>query len=119
MELVRSLLLEIEAQYTAVLEQIPDIPSFSREIVVEHTRLLLEAGMIDAIDVSDADGDDYISLRLTWHGHDFVNSVRDPEIWKKTKTSAKSVGAWTITLVADLAKGFVKQKAIELGLPIV
>ena len=51
--------------------------------------------------------------KLTWAGHDFVDAVRDPAIWKKTKHSADAIGSITFDLVKDLAKGFIKTKIEE------
>jgi Hypothetical protein (DUF2513) len=44
----------------------------------------------------------------TWRGHDFIDSVRDPEIWRKTKEGAQAAGGFTIELLRELAKGFIK-----------
>jgi hypothetical protein len=48
--------------------------------------------------------------RLSWAGHDFLDSVRDREIWAKTKNGALAAGGFTIDLIADLAKGFLKKQ---------
>ncbi len=61
----------------------------------------------------------YISM--TWEGHDFLDSVRDPVIWKKTKDGASAAGSFTFDLVKALAKGLAKTKiqqhtGIELDL---
>jgi len=51
--------------------------------------------------------------RLSWHGHDFLDSVRSPEVWKKTKKGAEAAGGFTVDLLKDLAKGFVKKQIEE------
>ena len=53
-------------------------------------------------------GRDFRPRRLTSSGHDFLDSIRDPEIWKKTKDGAKAAGCFTFELLGDLAKGFIK-----------
>ncbi|MHB1871977.1 MAG: DUF2513 domain-containing protein [Steroidobacteraceae bacterium] len=45
---------------------------------------------------------------LTWRGHEFLDTIRDPEIWRKTKDAASKAGGFTVSLLADLAKGLVK-----------
>ena len=45
---------------------------------------------------------------LTWEGYDFLDSVRDPEIWRKTKAAGEKVGGWTVGILADYAKGLIK-----------
>ena len=47
---------------------------------------------------------------ISWAGHDFIDSVRDPETWKKTKAGAAAAGGFTFDLVKDLAKGLVKKQ---------
>ena len=56
--------------------------------------------------------------RITWAGHEFLDTVRDPEIWRKTKNGADQLGSWTIKILADMASGYVRAKAQELGLPL-
>lgn len=48
--------------------------------------------------------------RLTWQGHDFLDKVRDPEIWHATKEGAKKAGGFSLELLGALAKGFLKKK---------
>ena len=51
----------------------------------------------------------YIFLAdLLWHGHNFLDSVRDPEIWKKTKEVAHKAGGFTFDILGDIAKGLIK-----------
>jgi Hypothetical protein (DUF2513) len=45
---------------------------------------------------------------LTWAGHDYLDAVRDPEIWKKVRQTTDAAGGFTLELVKDLAKGFIK-----------
>ena len=47
---------------------------------------------------------------LTPAGHDFLDSVRDPETWAKTKKAAVGAGGFTLDLLKDLAKGFLKKQ---------
>lgn len=42
-------------------------------------------------------------------------AVRDPDVWKETKSRASQVGGWTLDIVKELAKGYLKQKAQQLG----
>jgi hypothetical protein len=43
----------------------------------------------------------------------FLDTVRDPEIWKKTKEGAISAKGFTLDLLQDLAKGFIKKQIEE------
>ena len=50
---------------------------------------------------------------LTWAGHDFLDSIRDPIVWSKTKKGAMEAGGFTFDLLKDLAKGFLKKQIEE------
>ena len=56
----------------------------------------------------------YIIFRLTSFGCDYLDSVRDPGIWAKTKTKLESVGgSVSLDVVKDVA---CKLVAIQLGI---
>jgi hypothetical protein len=46
-------------------------------------------------------------------GREFIDTVRDPEIWSKTKKSIEQMKGFTIDLLKDLAKGFSKKQVEE------
>jgi len=77
-----------------------------------HLHLLAEAGFLDG--VKELRGSTCVMVKgLTWKGHDFVDSVRDPEIWRETKDGAKKVGGFSLELLVALAKGLIKKKIEE------
>jgi hypothetical protein len=51
-----------------------------------------------------------IISRLTWEGHEFLDDIRDPEIWRKTKDRAKSVAGAGLSLLWEIAKAEIKTK---------
>ena len=56
---------------------------------------------------------------LTWEGREFLDSVRNPETWAKTKEGAHKIGTWSISLLSDMAKAYAKHLAKEkLGLDL-
>ena len=111
MDLVRLLLLAIEEVHDGTGQQVK-IPSFDRPEaeVTEHLFLLLDAGFIDGVDTSHMGGRELIVRRMTFAGYDFLDSIRDEEIWKKTKVGAGAAGGFTVELLKDLAKGLIKQQ---------
>ena len=42
---------------------------------------------------------------LTYHGHEFIESVRDNEMWESVKSILSSVGAISLPLILETAKG--------------
>lgn len=55
---------------------------------------------------------------ITWAGHDLLSSVREPEAWKETKSRAQKLGGWTVGVLTDLAKGYLKAEAAKHGFPM-
>lgn len=49
-------------------------------------------------------------FNLSWAGHEFLDTVRDPEVWANTKRGAHAIGEFSFDVFRALAKGFVKTK---------
>lgn len=47
---------------------------------------------------------------VTWEGHDFIDSIRDPEIWAQTKVGARKAGGFTFDIIIAVVKGLIKTK---------
>jgi hypothetical protein len=61
----------------------------------------------------------WLTLQLTWRGHEFLETVRDPEVWKRTKDGARKAGNFGLGFVVELAKAYGKHIAKErLGLDL-
>ena len=76
-----------------------------------------DAGLVDADIGTIAGGIPYEAsiIRLTWAGHDFLDSTRDSKIWNKAKEQVlKSGASWTFDILKEWVKYELKQK---LGLP--
>ena len=111
MDLVREMLLWMEDhEDRLVLFNEFRVFRDDRELTIHHIALLKSGGVID----EPKEG----LLRITWDGYEFLDTVRDPEIWSKTKDGARKVGGWSLSLIRDLAAGFIKLRAGELGLPL-
>jgi Hypothetical protein (DUF2513) len=124
MELIRELLLKLENLLTppevAVLtghEPELAIDGYSGDQIAYHLVLLREAGLIECPGPQPALGVTF--ERLSWRGHDFLDSVRNPETWARTKEGARKIGNWSIGLLSDMAKAYAKYLAKEkLGLDL-
>lgn len=120
MDLVRELLLKLESyQKPPGTMAIVDpylgqfqIDGYSADQIAYHLSLIREAGFIESPGSQPAGGG-VTFRRLSWDGHDYLDAIRDPEIWRKTKGGADAVGSLTFDLVRDLAKGFIKTKIEE------
>lgn len=111
MDLIRTLLLKLElidlspGAYSQLRgnEDELRILDYTSNQILAHLALMIDAGFVDA-----EDGGNHVGYRkITWNGHDFLDSVRDEEIWKRTKQGALA------------AKGFIKKQFEErTGIPL-
>lgn len=114
MDLIRTLLLRMEEAtmqggvsyiFQPGFEEL-DVPGYDADAVTYHMNLLVDAGLLDA---PSAHGANHFIVRgLSWRGHDFLDSVRDPEIWRKAREGTERAGGFTLELLGDLAKGLIK-----------
>lgn len=57
--------------------------------------------------------------RLTWNGHEFLDTIRDAEVWKRTKAGAEKAGNASVSFLWELAKAYGKNLASErLGITL-
>jgi len=109
MELVRKLLLNIEAG-----EAPGDVEGYTDDEVNYHKALLIERGLVEGSPLystgknssPDIPTDVYIKT-LTWEGHDFIDGIRADSKWNKVKTFLTDAGK-------DLTIETVKYAAVHL-----
>jgi Hypothetical protein (DUF2513) len=122
MEYVRELLLKIEAAPDVIAQSSALLPaSWTAEDKLKlnyHLGMLIdETGFVTGISARTMTESSWLRLQLTWQGHEFIETVRDPEVWMRTKEGAKKAGNFGLELVIDLAKAYGKHVAKErLGL---
>ncbi|MGG1480446.1 DUF2513 domain-containing protein [Bacillus smithii] len=113
MELVRQLLFLIEAQEDTHSEL--KIPSeMDKNIVVYHLKLMQQAGLTENNIQYASDEPMWIYSQLTWEGHDFLDAIKNDNIWSKTKEAIKSkgleIGQISFGVLKDFAVLKVKEK---------
>lgn len=116
MDLIRELMLKLE-DLPMEVGRIVHIPPDAVEIQVTgyemdqidyHLSLLRKAGFVDTGGVNVGNG---IGFRgLTWAGHDFLDSVRSPDVWNRTKQAASAAGGFTVELLVFAAKTYLEGK---------
>jgi hypothetical protein len=113
-DLIRKILLTVEAQGDGIRYiEINDeyFVQFSAEEITYHVKLAYEAGYIGEWLESD---DGCSVLELSNKGHDFLDMFRDEETWNKVKKLGSKAGGWSLEILADLGKGFLKTQAKRL-----
>ena len=113
-DLVRLLLITYESG-----EEPAELKEFSEQEIMYHLVLMKDAGLIDAefVYASGTIPETAINMRLTWSGHDFLDSARDNNLWNKAKQHVLKPGAsWTFNLLSEWLKNEIKQRLFgDLG----
>lgn len=111
MDLVRKIMLAVEASERPLDSALIRIAGYSGETITEHMRLLNEAGLIEGISAYSVEHRlKWIELRLTWNGHDFLDAARNEHIWTETVTEVrKKSGA----VPFEVLKGLLMEVAVD------
>ncbi|AHG75388.1 hypothetical protein X808_8650 [Mannheimia varigena USDA-ARS-USMARC-1296] len=90
-DLIRKILLKLEEKADSIswLES-TDIKGYDAKTVAYHYKLLSNAGLIEAIDVSSLEEEDFSATSLTWQGHEFLDKIRNDSVWNKVKSTVQS-----------------------------
>ena len=119
MDLIRKLLLQIEGGKTsfqivpkshAASFGIADEDAMEDELASKmerHMEPLQEAGLAT---FETAMSGEWFDAKITWLGYEFLETVRDPEIWDQAKNGAAKAGGAGLELLGQLAKGLIKTK---------
>jgi hypothetical protein len=118
-ELIRELLLKLETlpvRPGGVVHLSPDdeelaVEGYEPAQIEYHLDQIHEAGLIDDGGFRPMRGVGF--RKLTWAGHDFVDTVRDPEVWAKTKEGASVVKSWSLDTLKEIGKGLIKKQIEE------
>ncbi|MGV1901562.1 DUF2513 domain-containing protein [Agrobacterium sp. 22-3674b3] len=65
--------------------------------------------LVGFVDTGNSDPNRGIGFKgLKWEGHDFIDNVRDQDIWDKTQKGLEA-GEFSLDLAKALAKRFIKK----------
>lgn len=83
----------------------------NKDMINEHLMLLLDNEFIDAVYAGNKfSPSTFVIKRITNKGHDFLDALRNDDIWNKVKEKATSVGGVTLSIMIELGKEYLKQK---------
>jgi Hypothetical protein (DUF2513) len=117
MELIRDILLAVEASDHDLWGWMHlKIADHSPEELSYHVQLLAEAGFLEAQELSSMDGYEWQPKRLTYAGHEFLDTIRDGEVWRSTKDIAKKAGVASVQALFQVGIAVGKQKLAEHGI---
>jgi hypothetical protein len=116
MEIIRAILLKVEEkcppnEYEIFTEA--DFPDLDWNVVWAHFRLMEQKEFFQG--VSQEIGTSRFSVDgLSWEGYEFLETVRNSEIWKKTKSTAVDLKNFGYETIKMIAKGYLKKKLKDM-----
>jgi hypothetical protein len=114
MDLVRDLLLRLEQDPnldgTKWIHFTPadlEMAERSPKEIGYHLTMLIEEGFVKGKAGFEAIP---IVFKLTWQGHELLDSIRDPDIWSKTKKRIEGLASVSLKVVFAIAEAEIKRK---------
>jgi hypothetical protein len=113
MDLIRDMLLKVAADpkldgsHHYVFTPADGLGEYSQEELNYHVDLLFEAGFVAGS--PDSNPNPVIS-KLTWKGHEFVDTIRDSGIWSSVKERLKGLPSVALSVVAEIAIAEAKKR---------
>ena len=112
---VRSVLLTVEKSKTideelninplAVETIFEQLPKYEDNEILYTIEKLKEAGYINAaLHFAAGHFIDGAVSSITYSGHEYLDNIREPEVWRKVKTMLKNAGATTLPLISQAAQ---------------
>lgn len=107
MELIKEILLAVEDANTFTENLKVDIEGYNEKQINYHVMLLGEAGLIKTTYYSADDIPYWYPVRLTWEGHEFLDAIKNDNVWAKLKEKVKEKGS-------DIPFDVLKELAMQL-----
>jgi hypothetical protein len=91
-----------------------DIDGYTSDEISYHVKLLHDAGLLTAHDLTTMTELCWRPTSLTWQGHEFLDTVKNDTVWRKTKDFVKEKGG---TISIEMLKLVAtKIAAVHFGL---
>ena len=106
--LIREILLRIEEQPGLGEDLDLSVQGYAEKTIVYNLDLAIKAGLVKGQVRWAADTSNIYTVNvrsLTWEGHDFLDSIRQEDVWKATQEKAATAGHNIAQLSLDIIKG--------------
>ncbi len=84
--------------------------TYSVNTILYHIGCLLDVHYLDVgkpLNTLGSQYNDYFIFRITMQGHQFLDSIRNTDIWNKTKSTAKEIGATTLNSILKISESII------------
>ncbi len=111
MDLIRAILLTIESNPSGFAPQHLEINGYTQEQIGYHATLLGEAGLAEIRDVTTngSKSPEAFITRLTWEGHEFLDSARENQRWNQAKDIINKIGGASIQIWIAILTEIIKK----------
>lgn len=114
MDLVRELLLRIEqdksldgTRWIGFTPAELGMEQRSVEEIAYHLDLLIDAGLVEGKSYGGAIP---AIARLTWDGHEFLDNIKNTDVWSKTKQRVGDLANVSLKVIAAIAEAEIKKR---------
>lgn len=88
-----------------VFELFDGLPEYKDNEILYTVEKLKEAGYINAaLQFAAGHFIDGAVSSITYSGHEYLDNIREPEVWRKVKAMLKNAGAITLPLISQAAQ---------------
>jgi hypothetical protein len=114
MELVRKILLAMEAEPSGSGPMYPQIEPYDLDMICHHIFIMGTGGLIEmSAEAPKSDGAvrRASALNLRWAGYEFLDASRDEGVWQEAKKRTSTLGgAVTIAVMVEVLKDIALRK---------
>ena len=111
---IRELLTKVEeCTLPTDMVRLSNFPQERAAEISYHMALLIEVGLVKGqlMQTIGPEVKDFIAQRLTWQGHEFLDSIRSDTVWEKTKKVFLDRG---VEMTFDLVKTIAREAAAAI-----
>lgn len=106
MEFVRKILFALEKMLPGEVFEFDSLGGVPAAQVDYHLELMGDNNLVRLYDKMR----DSASVRLTWEGHEFLESVRDDKRWEKVKAEMSKSGGFVYEMAKSIALDFMEEE---------
>lgn len=99
---------DLKYKYTNLSSLCDNLKDFSRAEIAYASSMAIEADLINAKIIDcDACIIDIRYFGLTYEGHQFLDTIRENKVWKKTKDIVSSAGGASLAVIKEIGTSFL------------
>lgn len=119
LDLMRAILLSVEEEhpgsgFVRYKFADEDFPGVENATLIGHFRLLIEDGLINSPTNGWLSNDSISVGNLTNYGYEILDTIRDKDIWDKTRENTANIKGLGIDVVSKIARAFLKKKLEDM-----